>query len=259
MSDRNIKGIRALVTGATSGIGKAIAQAIAQRGGNVLATARRSERLIELAASSDGRIQWEAGDQTDATFREHLIASLNTRLGGLDLLVLAAGVGGIGRFETSPKESLESMLAIDLVAPAELARNAIATLRVGNRPGIVFIGSILGYQGVPLHAEYCAAKFALRGLANSIRLELQEDSIDVMLVSPGPTQSEFWNRLLHGSRPHWSRGLPMEASQVAEAVLRGLVKGQREVIPGFSNRWFVRASILFPRLLDRFIQKVSQS
>lgn len=114
MSDRNIKGIRALVTGATSGIGKAIAQAIAQRGGNVLATARRSERLIELAASSDGRIQWEAGDQTDATFRENLIASLNTRLGGLDLLVLAAGVGGLVALKHLPRNRWRACLRLIL-------------------------------------------------------------------------------------------------------------------------------------------------
>lgn len=123
----------------------------------------------------------------------------------------------------------------------------LALARRGRR---VLVGSILGYHPLPLHGAYCAAKAALRSLAGTLRLELEPEGIDVVLASLGPTESEFWDSLVVGARPAWSRGRPLAATTAAAAILDGLERRRREIVPGWQARGFVWAARWMPAFLD---------
>lgn len=252
---RRLAGQRAIVTGASSGVGRAVACELARRGVHVLATARRAARLDELVADG-GRgpgapILACAGDICDPAFRARLIADAVERLGGVDLVVAAAGGGAIGRFRDAAPQTLAEILDLDLVAPAELVRIALPALEAGHDPAIVVVGSILGLHPLPLHAEYCAAKAALRSLAGALRIELTPAGIDVLLASLGPTASEFWDALRVGERPAWSRGRPVSAKSVATAIAHGLERRRREIFPGWQAKGYAFAARFLPGLIDR--------
>jgi hypothetical protein len=144
---------------------------------------------------------------------------------------------------------------VDFAAQAGLVRETLPALRAGRDPAIVLVGSILGYHPLPLHAEYCAAKAALRSLAGTLRIELAMDGVGVLLASLGPTESEFWNHLLTGHRPAWSRGRAMSASRTARIIVRALIWRRREVLPGWRAKGFAFAARLFPRLIDRAMMR----
>lgn len=252
-SCRDIAGLRAIVTGGSSGVGRALALALSRRKAQVLATARRGERLAELAAVNNGGepILHEAGDLCDAAFRRHLVTSAVARLGGIDLVVAAAGAGAIGPFRTAEAATLAGILDIDLVAPAELVRACLPYLSEGRDPAVVFVGSILALHPLPLHGEYSAAKAGLRSLAGSLRQELAADGIEVSLATLGPVASEFWDALVTGARPAWSRGRPISAEQAAAAILHGLERRRPEIIPGWRAKGYALVSRFLPGLIDR--------
>lgn len=251
---RTLAGSRALVTGASSGLGRAVALALARTGCRVLATARRGERLATLARECGG-IDTIAGDITDDHFRAALPEAAVDRLGGLDLVVAAAGSGAIAPLRDGSAPAFRRLLEIDLVAPLELARACLPALGGSPDPGVVLVGSILGLHPLPLHGEYAAAKAALRSLAGALRTELAADAVDVLLVSLGPIESEFWDHLLVGSRPPWSRGRPLPADRAARAILAGLVHRRAEILPGWQAKGFAFAARFVPGLIDAFVAR----
>jgi len=247
---RRIEGKRFLVTGASSGVGRAVAVELAARGARVFATARRQQRLDELAHAS-GSIAVLAGDICDVAFRPRLVEAAVAAFGGIDGVVAAAGGGAIGRFSDLSPDTFARVMDLDFSAPAELVRSALPVLTKGVDPVIVFIGSILGLHPLPLHGEYCAAKAALRSLAGTLRSELAVDGIGVLLVDLGPTQSEFWEGLLAGSRPTWSRGRRMPAETAARAIVTAVERRRAEIVPGWQARGYALAARFMPRLIDR--------
>ncbi len=253
---RSLEGLRVLVTGASSGVGRSLACELAARGSQVLATARRADRLRSLAAVPAPRsIHVAAGDITDRAFRAGLPGEAVGRLGGLDVVIAAAGAGAIGPFRDGSAETAARVWEVDVVAPAELVRACLPLLDASPDPGIVLVGSILGMHPLPWHGEYCAAKAAIRSLAGTLRVELAPEGIDVLLASLGPVESEFWDNLLAGSRPTWSRGRPLPADAAARAIIAGIERRSGEVVPGWQARGYALCSRLLPGLIDRFMSR----
>lgn len=243
-----------LVTGASSGVGRAVALACAGGEARVLATARRVERLADLERAAPS-IATVAGDITAPDTRRRILAEASKRLGGLDVVVAAAGGGAIGAFRAAEPATLRSIMELDFFAPAELVREALPLLADSRAPAIVLVGSILGLHPLPLHAEYCAAKAALASLAGSLRVELATEGIDVLLASLGPTESEFWDHLAAGERPRWSAGRPLSAAATAAAIVAALVNRRAEVIPGWSARGYALAARMCPWLIDAVVAR----
>jgi short-subunit dehydrogenase len=141
-------------------------------------------------------------------------------------------------------------MEVNFFAPAEFIREALPALRRGERPIVVNVGSVLGHRGVPEKSEYCASKFALHGLSDALRSELASSGIDVLLVSPSTTVSEFFDSAAgRSSRPQGKFGA-MPAEAVARRIAIAMQAGRREIILSASGKLLVWLDRLCPPLAD---------
>jgi short-subunit dehydrogenase len=264
MPRRDLRGLRVAVTGASGGIGEALSVELASRGARLLITGRREERLSLLTArlrSTGNKAVSVIGDVTDDSVRRAIVEQARSQFGGLDVLVNNAGVGAFGRFDEVDPERLRRVMEVDFFAAVELTRLILPLLREGRTPAIVNIASILGHRAIPFAAEYCAAKFAIRGFSESLRAELARDGIDVLVVSPGTTDTPFFENVIEmRSKLPWRKdGVRQGATpqSVARAAIDALERGKSEIIPGLSGKLLVLANRFFPRLVDRWMRRYS--
>jgi len=259
MSRRNLRNSRAVVTGASSGIGRAIARELARAGARLVLVARRRERLDELAAeitAAGGQAEPVVGDITERAVRQRALETAQSAWGGLDILVNNAGIGAVGLFEEANPERIRRIMEVNFFAPAELIRLALPLLENGNRPLIVNVGSILGHLAIPYSSEYCASKFALQGFSRSLRAELSRHAIDVLVVSPGTTQTEFFDVVIErGRTPAWPRHAAVPAEVVARKTVDAMRRGRRQIVPNRWGRLLLWLDRLAPGLVDRFMAR----
>lgn len=255
-----LDGARMLITGASQGIGRALAEAAARRGVKVLAAARSAEALAELAAkvrSLGGIIETVVADVTDADGRRRMVEAADRAFGGLDMLVNNAGIGATGHFAEATPEILRRIMEVNFFGLAETTRACLPLLRKSADAVIVNVSSIAGKRGIPARSEYSASKFAVQGFTEAIRAELAKDNIDVLLVCPGLTQTNFsQNMLQQKARLQMDHLRGMTAEQVADATLRAIEAGKRETYtlqPREKLLAFV--SRFLPRLADRVARK----
>ncbi len=233
----------ALITGASAGIGAAFARALAREGMSCVLTARRADRLAALAGELERehpvRARAVAADLSTAEGIEALLRE--TAELDLALVVCNAGVGYQGRFEKLDPLRLEKMLAVNCSAPLRIARELIPRLRSRGRGALLFTGSVAGRQPLPLHAAYAASKAFLLQLGEALAVELADSGVDVLVVEPGVTETEFQQAA--GELPH-PGAAPEQVVREALAAL-GL---QASVVPGWYD--WLRANVA-SRLLPR--------
>lgn len=260
MARRDLKESRALVTGASSGIGRALALELAKNGVRLVLVARRQDRLEDLTAeiaNSDGIAGIVAGDVTDPETRLKALDKAKELFGGLDILVNNAGISAHGRFIEANPVRLRQIMEVNFFAPADWIRASVPILAEGNRPMVVNVGSILGRRGVPHTSEYCTSKFALHGFSESIRPELARMGIDVLVVAPASTDTELRENVIEklGDRP-WREFKGVPAEYVARATVRAIRKGKHEIVPSWNGRFLLWANRLSPRLVDWFLNRL---
>lgn len=173
-----------LVTGASSGIGKATALYLAQNGYNVYGAARRMEMLQALQQYGVKPLA------LDVTKDESILACV-AAIGKIDILVNSAGLGSYGALEDVPMSEAKNQLEINLFGIARLIQLALPQMREQHYGKIVNISSIGGKVGLPMGTWYHAGKFALEGLSDSLRNEVRQFGIDVIVIEPGGTKSEM--------------------------------------------------------------------
>jgi short-subunit dehydrogenase len=257
MARRSIAGLRVLLTGASSGIGRELAIQLVQQGASVIALARRRDRLEELSREINRpeHFAYRATDVTDPAQRSAAIEHCIEQFGGLDVLINNAGSGSIGPFVASDEDRLRRVMEVNFFAPVELIRLAIPFLRQGNKPLIVNVSSVLGHRAEPQKSEYCASKFALHGFSDALRAELASEPIDVLLVSPSTTETEFFQKVAGNTqKPHGRFGAKSPA-YVARATIRGIKAGRHEIILSTGGRLLVWLDRLCPPLADWLVAR----
>jgi short-subunit dehydrogenase len=239
-----LRGARCLVTGASSGIGRATAERLHRSGAYVLALGRDAAALeragdevlvCDLAAAGAWR---EAVDQA----------------GEVDVLVNNAGVGWAGPLDAIAPAELERLVALNLVAPMLLARALVPGMRQRRRGHVVNVTSIVAYTGRGEEAVYAATKGGLAAFAESLRQELAGSGVGVSVVTPAAIDTQFFERRGRAYDRHRPRPLPPE--RVADAVARAVETGRAEIfVPGWMTlpaRLRGAAPGLFRRAIDRF-------
>src|SRR5262245_26795908 len=256
---RQIAGLRILITGASQGIGRALALEAARQGAKVLSAARSENLLAELAdeARSAGTpITTVLADVTSPEDRQKMADTARDVLGGLDVLINNAGIGATGHFADAAPDRLRKIFEVNVFGTTETTRVLLPLLREGRTPAILNISSIAGRCGIPARSEYSASKFAVQGWSESLRAELSKDGIDVLLVNPGLTPTNFSKNMLEQKakvKMDHLRG--MSAEEVARRTLGALAKGKREVTFTLKGKLLLLVRRFFPWVVSIVTKK----
>jgi short-subunit dehydrogenase len=259
MSRRPIAGSRILITGASQGIGKALAVLAVKRGAWVLAAARSIHLLDQLSAevrNSGGVLEVVKADITCPDDRQHIFDKARRSFGGLDVLINNAGVGATGHFAEGNPEHLRAIMEVNFFGTTEMTRICLPLLERGRHPAIVNVSSIAGKRGIPARSEYSASKFAVQGWSEALRAEMVRFGIDVIVVCPGLTQTNFSRNMLQQTarmKVDHMRGMTPEVA--ADAILKALAHRRREVVLTAQGKLLSLVSRFLPGLADRIASK----
>jgi short-subunit dehydrogenase len=218
-----LAGARALVTGATGGIGGAIARALHARGAHVVITGRREELLEELRVSLGERAELVAGDLADREGAARLAAGA----GDVDVLVANAALPASGRLEDFDPDEIDRALDVNLRAPIQLTRALLPGMLQRGRGHVVLVSSLSGKVASPRSGVYSATKFGLRGFAAGLREDVEPRGIGVTVVFPGFVSEAGFFADSGVKLPRWVG--TRTPGQVAAAVVQGVERGRAEL------------------------------
>jgi short-subunit dehydrogenase len=254
-----MKGQRIILTGASEGIGRALALALAARGARVAVAARDRERLETLAQecrACGGEALAIPTDVTNQQDLEWLVAETVKSFGGIDAVVHNAGITMWSRFDALQDFSIfERLIEVNYLAPVRLTALSLPHLRE-SRGLIVAIASLAGMTGVPERSGYAASKHAMVGFFDSLRIELDGTGVGVSIVAPDFVVSEIHKRAIGpdgeplGASPMMQSKI-MTATECARRIVRAMEKRQRLLLMsrrGKLGRWL---KLLAPSLIDR--------
>lgn len=239
-----LAGRRALVTGASGGLGPVIARALHGRGAQVVISGRRTEALEALAAELAERVEVEPADLADPADLERL-AELSR---GLDVLVANAALPASGRLEEFTPDQMDRALDVNLRAPIRMARAAAPEMGARGSGALVFVSSLSGKMATAGQSLYSATKYGLRGFAFALHQELRDSGVGVTTVFPG---------FVRGAGMFADTGLDAppgtgtsSPEQVAAAVLRGIETGRAEIdVAPLTVRLGIRAHAVAPSVV----------
>lgn len=251
---RDLKGKRTVLTGASGGIGRAVATALVAAGARVALAARNVDKLNELAETlrrAGGEVIAVPTDVTRADDRRRLVDRAVEAFGGLDLLVNNAGVGSWGHFADSTEGICRTVMEVNFFGPVELTRLAVPHLTRGSQPAVVNVTSMCGRKGMPAWPEYSASKFALVGMSEAWRGEFARFDVDVLTIVPGLTNSGFdknWLRTDGKADLRFEHGMTPE--HLAAEIINAVRQNRTELVVGSEARRLLRFNRFFPRLTN---------
>ncbi|MBX9624023.1 MAG: SDR family NAD(P)-dependent oxidoreductase [Gemmataceae bacterium] len=252
---RDLAGKRVILTGASGGIGRATAEALAGAGARLAVSGRNADALRELAGRLPDAVAIPA-DITSPDDRRRLVDEAVRHLGGLDILVNNAGVGSWGHFASSTEEINRRVLEVNFFGPVELTRCALPHLTDGVQPCVVNVTSMCGRKGMPAWPEYSASKFALVGMSEAWRGEFARFGVDVLTIVPGMTDSGFdknWLRTDGKADLRFDKG--MTPADVATGIVLAIRSNKTETVLGGEARRLLRFNKFFPRLTNWLIAR----
>jgi short-subunit dehydrogenase len=192
-------------------------------------------------------------DVTSRDDRQRMADAAVQHFGGLDILVNNAGIGATGHFADVGPERMRKIFEVNFFGLTETTRVLLPLLRQGKAPALVNISSIAGLRGIPARSEYCASKFAVQGFSEALRAELDKDGIDVLVVCPGLTQTNFSKNMLEQKAlVQLDHMRAMTAEDVALATLRAVERGKHETWLSWQGKMIALVSRLFPWFADHF-------
>lgn len=232
----------AVVTGASSGIGRELAVRLAQAGLHVVLTGRNETALKAL--SNDIAHQFQVATwvvKADLAQEEGVTALIEaTRDLEVGLFIGAAGYGTSGEFVRASLEAERNMLQVNCGAVLSLTHHFVQRFKAQGRGGIILLGSIVGFQGVPYAAHYAATKAYVQSLAEALALELKPYGIDVLSAAPAPVNSGF------AARANMKLGKALEPEDIGVPILKALGR-KTTVLPGFLTKFLVGSLRMLPR------------
>jgi len=249
----------AVITGASSGIGLACAEALSRAGVAIVLGARRTERLQDAVATlraAGGRAEAVTMDVTVEADVIRLVAHARSTFGRLDVAICNAGFGYYGTLEGTPPEIMRRMMDVNFLGTFFTARAALPIFREQGHGHLIFISSIVGRRGIPLMGGYSATKAAQAGLAESLRSELAGTNIHTSAVYPVSTDTEFRSAMQRDYGYSVSGlGPKQPVSDVAAAIVRCIEHPRAEVYPHKTSRALAVLNAVAPAFTDRLVRR----
>lgn len=254
---RDLKGRVAVITGASSGIGRATAERLAAEGAQVVLAARRADRLDTVADGirrMGGTVRAVPTDVTQPDQVDRLIAETLDCFGRVDVLVNNAGVGYFGSVESTSVEEARRLFDINVMGTLYGIRAAVPVMRKQGGGHIINVSSLVGKRATPGNGFYSATKFAQVALSESLRLEVQGANIRVSIVCPVSTTTEFFDVASARSPMRFAPAGPIYSpEQVAACVVRCVYRPRVEVMVHRPARVLIVLNAIAPRLVDRIL------
>ena len=258
-STNDFNGKWALVTGASAGIGAALARELASHGAKLILTARRKERLESLAAELTAKgveVRIVAADLNDPAAPQQIFDSTEGAGLNVDVLINNAGLGQFGVFHTSPAEQEISQIRVNCEAMVRLSRLFVPRMVERRRGWVLIVASTASFQPIPYLNTYAATKVFDRFFAQGLAAEVARFGVKVTALCPGPTESEFFDTARAGA---FKRNVQPTAD-VARLAVAALARGKRTIIPNFSGRFTAFVVRFLPvGLITRGIEKAART
>lgn len=251
-----------IITGASSGIGKALAEKYAHEGSKVVLAARSVDKLQEVAdgiAAGGGEALCVPCDVTRYGDCVELMALTVRRFGGIDVLINNAGISMRAMLRDCDPGVIEQVMQINFNGTLYCTKAALDHI-VASKGSIVGVSSIAGYRGLPGRSGYCASKFAMHGFLESVRTELLKTGVHVMVACPGFTSSNIRNVALGADgvaqrENPLDEGKLMPAEMVADIIYGAVVRRRRSVTMTRQGRMTVFLNKWLPKLMDKMVWK----
>jgi len=252
MQDRTI-----VLTGASGGIGRAIAEKLSAKGARLILIGRNEQKLERLVADlGNNRNLTVVADLGEDDGRQHLRQYCDSlEPDGISLLINCAGVNDFGLFEEQSQAAIADTIGVNLISPMLICQDLLPLLRRRDSAQIVNIGSTFGSIGYPGFGAYCASKFGLRGFTESLRRELADSRVQVSYIAPRATQTDLNSDKIVEMNNELGTAMD-KPSVVADQVMR--VINRRSPLDrymGWPEKLFVKVNALLPALVDSSLRK----
>lgn len=231
---RKVKSTTVVITGATSGIGRATALEFARAGAKVVIAGRRVERLRELAAEIEAKGGEVLAVQTDVAEEvqvEALITQTLERFGRIDTLVNNAGVAMAAKFDEQSMADFRRVMEVNFWGAVYACKAAVPHMKQQKNGVIINVSSAFGKRGMPFETAYCASKFALAGFSEALRAEVMSDGIDVSTIFPGAVETEIFEQAANQAGLELPAFIPkFPARELAKIIVRDARYPQPEIV-----------------------------
>ena len=260
----NFAGRRVLITGGSSGIGRAIADAVADRAGVLCLAAREPDGLDraaeEIAARHPEGLRPLARpcDVTDRTAVRGLVAECRNHLGGIDVLFNNAGISVYGPVERTGADDFSSVMAVNFLGAVNCILEVLPVMRQQGAGHIVNIGSVAGLHGTPFLAAYSASKAALAAMSQSLRAELHGTGITIATVHVDYTATGIFAAEKNVGGAHRPNGPYASAASVAAAIIEGVERGKRDFAVSARGRALGLVRALAPGIVERYMNRLAE-
>jgi len=258
-----IDGSRVLITGASSGIGKATSIELAKRGAILALTARRLKALRKVSdeikdafpeAQAPLSIPSDVSDKEDVG---RLVKKCVDYLGGIDILINNAGIGVYGNTEMTALEDFRSVMEVNFFGSLHCILEVLPRMKEIGKGLVVNVASVAAMHGVPYMGAYSASKAALVALSQSLRAELAKSGISMMIIYPGYTQADFFKNEKRVGGAHRPAGPYAPATKVARAIIKAIESERSDLVLSLAGKALKFSKSLMPWLAERAMQRIA--
>ncbi len=258
-----MKGSRVLITGASSGIGKAVAFEFARRGAKLTLASRRPDALknvVKEIQSAYPDVPQPMTAQCDVTRQKdvkRMVKETVRRFGGIDVLINNAGTGVYGNVELTTLEDFRAVMEVNFFGAVQCMLEALPFLKQAEKGLVVNIASVAAKHGVPYLGAYGASKAALAVFSQSFRAELKESGVSLMVVYPSYTQTDFFKNEKKVGGARRPRGPFVSPRKVAKAIVRAAESGKKNLVLSLEGKALTFSQGIFPRLVERAMDRIA--